>query len=211
MVCIHYLTGFAPDQSEVGYLKIRVQEEEEKAARAQQARRDLEVRCQMAERERDVYRLLARRWQSRLQAVLEEQRNRSSSAEHTSIASASAFAALQAELEGEVGHEDIEEEEDAAMMEEDEEDESGSTGYAAMSHDNSMEEVDDEHDEENGAEEEAYFSCNQAGHESSDHSVEMSDVEDGLESAGGAHMMTGGDAGIEAQKVRAVSIASDDL
>ena len=40
------------------------------AQRAHKARIDAETRCSMAERERDIYRLLARRWQSRLNAVL---------------------------------------------------------------------------------------------------------------------------------------------
>ena len=67
-ICTLLNTGFAPDRNNVEYLKTRLQEEKDKAAKAEQARLDLEARCQVAERERDVYRLLARRWQSRLQA-----------------------------------------------------------------------------------------------------------------------------------------------
>merc|ERR1711862_80166 len=61
--------------TETEFLKKRLLEEQSNAAKAQQARVDAETRCHVAERERDVYRLLARRWQSRLQFVLQQQRH----------------------------------------------------------------------------------------------------------------------------------------
>mmetsp|Transcript_28138 Transcript_28138/g.34255 ORF Transcript_28138/g.34255 Transcript_28138/m.34255 type:complete len:565 (+) Transcript_28138:150-1844(+) len=65
---------FDSKQTETQYLKKRLFEEQQNAAKAQQARIEAETRCQVAERERDVYRLLARRWQSRLQLILQQQR-----------------------------------------------------------------------------------------------------------------------------------------
>ncbi len=70
---ISLLTGFAPEQSETDFLKRRLKEERAKVAKAERARREAEARCLSAERERAVYRLLARRWQSRLNALLSQQ------------------------------------------------------------------------------------------------------------------------------------------
>ena len=69
----HSTTGFAPEQSETDFLKRRLKEERAKVAKAERARREAEARCLSAERERAVYRLLARRWQSRLNALLSQQ------------------------------------------------------------------------------------------------------------------------------------------
>lgn len=54
-------------------MKRRLREEKAKTAKAERARREAEARCLAAERERAVYRLLARRWQSRLNALLSQQ------------------------------------------------------------------------------------------------------------------------------------------
>jgi len=51
-------------------LRRRLLEEQESAQRAHQARMEAEARCQLAEEERDVYRVLARRYQLRLEAAL---------------------------------------------------------------------------------------------------------------------------------------------
>lgn len=64
---------FEPPQSEEGMLRQRLSEEHENSRKAHAARIEAEARCHLAERERDVYRLLARRWQSRL--LLLQQRN----------------------------------------------------------------------------------------------------------------------------------------
>ena len=72
MTCI--IVGFDSEETEVSYTKKRLLEEQNNAAKAHAARLEAERRCQIAERERDVYRLLARRWQSRLNLVLQQQR-----------------------------------------------------------------------------------------------------------------------------------------
>ncbi len=53
-------------------------EEKAKTAKAERARREAESRCLAAERERAVYRLLARRWQSRLNVLLGQQQEQGS-------------------------------------------------------------------------------------------------------------------------------------
>lgn len=65
--------GFEPQQSETAFLRQRLLEEQADARRAHQARLEAEARCHAAERERDVYRLLANRWQTRLQDLLRRQ------------------------------------------------------------------------------------------------------------------------------------------
>jgi protein-L-isoaspartate O-methyltransferase len=60
---------FAPPRSEEAFLRARLEEEQEATRRAQKAREDTETRLHMAERERDIYRTLALRWQSRLRAI----------------------------------------------------------------------------------------------------------------------------------------------
>lgn len=59
---------FETPQNEVEFLRKRLAEEKANAERANAAKLEAERRCEMAEKERDVYRLLARRWQSRMQA-----------------------------------------------------------------------------------------------------------------------------------------------
>ena len=197
--------------------------------RTNQAKSELEARCQRAERERDMYRLLARRWQSRLQAVLDEQRNGLSASSNAAGAVTGATAAALQELQQEGilndssdddSEEDEEDEEDdVSMMEQDEDEEadehSDGLGHAAAAHvhapGNGLHVPDDE----------AYFSCMEhaapgqaqpihGNTSSSTMDEEMSDVEEGDL---GAAQVTGTDnleIGSES-KVRAVSIASDDL
>ena len=74
------LTGFEPEQSETAFLRQRLLEEQADAQRAHQARLEAEARCHAAERERDVYRLLAHRWQTRLQELLHQRTSNASSA-----------------------------------------------------------------------------------------------------------------------------------
>mmetsp|Transcript_47451 Transcript_47451/g.143649 ORF Transcript_47451/g.143649 Transcript_47451/m.143649 type:complete len:265 (+) Transcript_47451:1284-2078(+) len=81
---------FEPEQTETEYLKQRLLEEQTNAAKAEQARVEAEARCHVAERERDVYRLLARRWQSRLHLILQQQRlAASTSSTHSSAGAVS--------------------------------------------------------------------------------------------------------------------------
>ena len=192
--------------------------------RTNQAKAEVEARCQRAERERDMYRLLARRWQSRLQAVLDEQRNGLSASSNSAGATAAALQELQQEALGilndssddDDSEEDEEDgEDDVSMMEQDEDEESDENsdglGHAAAA---------PVHAPGNGLQDdEAYFSC--VEHAAPSHAQpihgssstmdeEMSDVE---EEDLGTAQITGTDnleIGSES-KVRAVSIASDDL
>jgi len=67
-----FTLGFKPEQNETDYLKRRLREEKLKNANLERARREAEERCAAAERERSVYKMLARRWQSRLDTLLNE-------------------------------------------------------------------------------------------------------------------------------------------
>lgn len=67
---------FEPEQTETDFLRRRLREEMAKAAKAEKARKESEERCLAAERETTVYRLLARRWQSRLNVILSHQQAR---------------------------------------------------------------------------------------------------------------------------------------
>jgi len=64
---------FEPPQTEANFLRQRLLEEQECSRKAHQALVSAEARLHVAERERDVYRLLARRWQTRLQNVVRQQ------------------------------------------------------------------------------------------------------------------------------------------
>ncbi|CAB9506930.1 Protein-L-isoaspartate O-methyltransferase domain-containing protein [Seminavis robusta] len=61
---------FESPESETEFLRRRLREEQESSQRAHNARMEAEARCQLAEEERDVYRVLARRYQLRLEAAL---------------------------------------------------------------------------------------------------------------------------------------------
>mmetsp|Transcript_19877 Transcript_19877/g.29871 ORF Transcript_19877/g.29871 Transcript_19877/m.29871 type:complete len:497 (+) Transcript_19877:124-1614(+) len=63
---------FEPPQSNEDFLRHRLKEEEENCRKAHDARMEAEARCHMAERERDVYRLLARRLQARMQLLIQQ-------------------------------------------------------------------------------------------------------------------------------------------
>lgn len=58
-------TGFEPPHSEIEFLRRRLKEEQENAERANRARLEADARCHLAEKERDIYKLLALRWKSR--------------------------------------------------------------------------------------------------------------------------------------------------
>jgi hypothetical protein len=64
---------FEQARSDEEFLRRRLREEQATAKQAQEARLDAETRLHLAERERDVYRLLALRWQSRLRTLTNEQ------------------------------------------------------------------------------------------------------------------------------------------
>ena len=67
--------GFEAEEDEVVYLKRRLREEKARAARAEKSRREAEERCRDAERERAMYRMLARRWHNRLNTAIDQQQN----------------------------------------------------------------------------------------------------------------------------------------
>ena len=80
--CSSFSIGFEPKQSELDYLKMRLREEQANTERAQQACMEAESKCHVIERERDIYRILARRWQSRLRVVLNRQSLSSTTSEN---------------------------------------------------------------------------------------------------------------------------------
>lgn len=66
---------FISRKYEEEFLQRLLQEERRNTAREQKIRIDAEARCKVAEKERDVYLMLARHWQSRLQLLLQQQRS----------------------------------------------------------------------------------------------------------------------------------------
>jgi len=76
---------FEPEPNKTDYLKRRLREEKAKLAKAERARREAEERCLAAEREKAVYRLLALRWQSRLNSLLNRQGHQIETAQHNDI------------------------------------------------------------------------------------------------------------------------------
>mmetsp|Transcript_19517 Transcript_19517/g.23261 ORF Transcript_19517/g.23261 Transcript_19517/m.23261 type:complete len:563 (-) Transcript_19517:433-2121(-) len=72
-----------PPQTE--YLRKRICEEQALTSTAQQALLDAKARCYAAERERDIYRHMARRWHSRLQTLLQQRVEQSSSSSSDAI------------------------------------------------------------------------------------------------------------------------------
>jgi protein-L-isoaspartate(D-aspartate) O-methyltransferase len=69
---------FKAPENEIEYLKRRLKEEQANAEKANLARLEAETRCHLAERERDVYQLLARRWKARLNSQLGQELNNES-------------------------------------------------------------------------------------------------------------------------------------
>jgi hypothetical protein len=84
---------FEAPQSEVRVLRRRLAEEQANSQRDNTRRLEAEARCHIVERERDFYRLLARRWQSRLDSLL-NQRGGDSVSESESAEDAAAYALL---------------------------------------------------------------------------------------------------------------------
>eukprot|EP00590_Aulacoseira_subarctica_P007705 CAMPEP_0172418464 /NCGR_PEP_ID=MMETSP1064-20121228/4943_1 /TAXON_ID=202472 /ORGANISM="Aulacoseira subarctica , Strain CCAP 1002/5" /LENGTH=527 /DNA_ID=CAMNT_0013157409 /DNA_START=99 /DNA_END=1682 /DNA_ORIENTATION=+ len=80
---------FDPIQDETKYLKNRIIEEQRKAARALQAHVEAEKKCRRLERERDFYRILARRWESRDASLLQRRLDSDNNSLHETRANAS--------------------------------------------------------------------------------------------------------------------------
>jgi len=70
---------FKSEPPQIDFLRKRICEEQALASTAQQALLDAKARCYTAERERDLYRNMARRWHSRLQTLLQQRVEQSSS------------------------------------------------------------------------------------------------------------------------------------
>lgn len=203
---------FEPDLDENEYLKRRLQEEKAKVANAQRKQREAEERCRAADRERVVYRLLARRWQSRLNMVLSQNDNQVAHAQDqaaeeltylldnagsvSNITSLAALRGLLQELSGQYDSDDDDDEEAIGEETSDAEEEHGTM------EDDEMEEA--HQDFSSNLEEDLLelFEGDEAsesdGDLSEDESVEMEDVEalKNLRSS---------------DQPRSVSISSDDL
>lgn len=80
---------FDPIQDETKYLKNRIIEEQRKAARALQARVEAEKKCRRLERERDFYRVLSRRWESRGASLPQRRLDSNNNSLHETRANAS--------------------------------------------------------------------------------------------------------------------------
>jgi len=70
---------FEPESPQTEFLRKRICQEQEIASTAQKALLEAQARCYAAERERDLYRHMAQRWRSRLQTVLQQHAQHSSS------------------------------------------------------------------------------------------------------------------------------------
>ena len=70
--------GFDVPMNEVEFLKRRLAEEEAKVEKVNEAKQEAEQRCKVAERERDIYKVLARTLRARLNSSLPEGDSRSS-------------------------------------------------------------------------------------------------------------------------------------
>ena len=69
--------GFDVPMNEVDYLRRRLAEEQDNVQRVNEAKQEVETRCQLAERERDIYKTLARKLRSRLNSSLPDGSNNS--------------------------------------------------------------------------------------------------------------------------------------
>ena len=67
------MVGFEAPQSELEFLRQRLQEEQEKSDKANRARLEADTRCHLAEKERDIYKQLALGWRGRDRAAGHQQ------------------------------------------------------------------------------------------------------------------------------------------
>jgi len=77
---------FAVPMNEVDYLRRRLAEEQANVERANQAKQEAESKYRLAERERDIYKILARTLRSRLNTNILEESNDSETIEETAAA-----------------------------------------------------------------------------------------------------------------------------
>jgi len=200
---------FQPELNETDYLKRRLREEKAKVANAERQRREAEDKCRAAERERAVYRLLARRWQTRLAAAL-SRRDDARAASAQDRAAEELAALLDAAAESDrgsslAGVEVLLRQMGGESEEEDEEDSGSDASDADMDDEGSMDEHDgpDEEDlldlfEGDGASEADEFASLV---DDDDASMVMDDAE---ESDPSAHLRF-------PDQPRSISMSSDDL
>jgi hypothetical protein len=163
---------FEPEQTESDYLRRRLREEKAKTAKAEKARREAEERCLAAERERAVYRLLARRWQSRLNVLLSQQERQADSIQEQEDA-AEGLADLL-DLAGGAGNNNVVRIENRSTL----------SGLRAMLHQLSGDAHDGEDDEsvdEESAEDETQEADNMDEDDNQDNAVEDNDLLEFLE------------------------------
>jgi hypothetical protein len=111
------LPGFESDQNNVQVLRKRLESERSIVVKAEQARVEAEARCFIAERERDMYKVIVQRMQDRLSVMMRDPRIHGSGHSHMEILNGilhGSNAALYSDLE--------EPEEDSVMHDEDEDD-----------------------------------------------------------------------------------------
>jgi len=188
---------FEPPHSDAEFLKLRLVEEQAAAQRARDALQEAEARLHMAERERDVYRLLAMRWQARLQSVTHGRSNGDADAEDNSL----------------IGMDDIAEAASAVFVNEPMTLSLG--GLRAMMRRFENDSDDGEDDEEEDAEAEESDSDHQ---NDMDHEIEvdeeasvMEEASEINESESMAVSPTSSSALVIRAQVRTVSITGDDL
>jgi hypothetical protein len=153
-------SGFEPYQNEVQGLQKMLQEEQKKATKAQEALMRGEKACRALERERDLFRLLSRRWESRFQNLVRQQGG--DSIERTSAMAGSATHGMESLLR-QIVHNEFGEQvaafQNEGEMEEDSDDDrrarESETGAFAMEEDSINE--DDDSDDDSSEEENATF------------------------------------------------------
>jgi len=110
------IIGFDNKRTDLFSMKKRLIEEQNNVAKAFAAKLDAERECLEAKRSRDVYRRLARRWQSRLYRVLCSQRNRNKSNEPNTVSQDLTTLARLDEMNNLFGYESLLEIEDDIMF-----------------------------------------------------------------------------------------------
>jgi len=209
---------FEPTVPDTEILRKRLTEERANVRRANKAKHEAEAKLLVAQRERDVYRLLARRWQTRVQALAEQMRQNASGG--TLLASGTGEADTDNIEDGRLmlalnGHEQAAifglgsmlrqthrdgrennniDDDDSDLDDEEHED---------MEHEDIMDHVDDDSEEsEEGSTE--MDDGSDEGEENEEDSDDMDDISETRDSSRTKSM-------IHRQQVRTVSISSEDF
>eukprot|EP00804_Cyclotella_cryptica_P007699 CCRYP_001323-RA/>CCRYP_001323-RA protein AED:0.13 eAED:0.13 QI:294/1/1/1/1/1/6/111/561 len=168
---------FEPEENEVVYLRRRLREEKAKTARAEKARREAEERCNAAEREKAVHRMLARRWHNRLNGFLVAQQDQGrQQQDHHAVSNPAVamgvledvlvsfldrreggLAGLRLMLQQQLGEDDIRDDDGDDNVESDREEEEGENEVEDMDHDMEEDDIESEEDIEHQEEEDDDF------------------------------------------------------